>query len=92
MAPGGYHAFSIPSVNNAAYPGAAQVAPGFSILGVRLHNRGANPIIFSFDGVNDHGRLETTEAVQLPDILVSQIWLRRDGAGGANSVEVTTWG
>jgi len=92
--PSGHHAFSAVSVNVDAYPVGPQLTFGFRSVGMRLHNAGTEALVFSADGVADHGRLGVGEAMTLRDFLVvGRLFFRREAAGAAvNTVYATLWG
>lgn len=66
------------------YPGTAQIIIPFEPLRIQLFYEGAsNAALASFDGTADDIRLAPGNPVTLEQRGIRQIFLKRDGAGGA---------
>ncbi len=93
----GAHDFMpVTGIAAATYPADPQYSWGFATTGIRLHNRvGAVAVYFSFDGINDHGKIAAAGIFENgPDFVVTygRIWFRLESGGGPNSVDATVWG
>lgn len=58
--------------------------------GIHIINRGSTTIVFSFDGVNDHGQLFPADVAETRDnIDQSEIWIK--SVGGAGQIQLEAW-
>jgi len=82
-----YNFFFDGNVTNTAFATAAPLEfkdPNMETLftshSIMISNDGAANLLFSFDGVNDHGRVAAGEALQQDFRRERRIWVRTDGA------------
>jgi len=91
----GYHYYAAASIAVDAFPGTAQVSWTFGSVGLALLNTGVDPIEYSFDGTNVHGRLEASgpgQGIATDGRIAVRVWFRRAAGAAANTVRVTVWG
>jgi len=58
----------------------AELVTPFTSHSIMISSDGGGDLFFSFDGVNDHGRVRTGEALQQDYRRVRRIWFRKSGA------------
>jgi hypothetical protein len=54
---------------------------------IKIINKGATPIFFSFDGVNDHGQVSASSELHMTNIYEAGIAIR----GAGNDFVVFAW-
>jgi len=88
-----YNYFQEILIDGYDFPTTPQVDFGFMSQGIALLNRGNFTIVYSFNGIDEHGDLRSDDAsagIIFDNRLESKVWFKAED--GYGSVRVEAWG
>jgi len=63
----------------------------FTSRNITILNDGVNPVDFSFDGTNVHGKILITEKLEFPGRAETSIHIKSTGAGNPGTLRIYVW-